>query len=55
MAAGSVMPTTNLATFAAHADALIVGSACKVDGYWKNPIDTTRTRTLVETLRAATR
>ncbi|MEZ6165459.1 MAG: BtpA/SgcQ family protein [Phycisphaerales bacterium] len=35
-----------------HADALIVGSYIKHDGYWKNPIDPERLRAIVNAIGA---
>jgi predicted TIM-barrel enzyme len=53
VAVGSGITLDNVAAFAPHADVLIVGSACKVDGRWESPVDRGRTRALVEALREA--
>lgn len=49
---GSGVDASNIASFGAVADALIVGSACKTGGDWRQPVDAERTRELVANLRA---
>ena len=44
---GSGITAENLGSFS-RADAFIVGSSIKKDGYWPNPIDPERTRNLVQ-------
>ena len=38
-------------TLSEYADGLIVGSWIKADGYWKNPVDPTRAKEMVDSLR----
>ena len=45
---GSGITPENIAAYAPHAHALIVGSSIKKDGYWANPIDEARTRALFD-------
>lgn len=47
---GSGITPANAAVFAAHAQALIVGSALKVDGDWRKPVDPARVRALADAL-----
>ena len=46
-ATGSGVTAGNLALFAPHADALIVGSSLKHEGKWSNPVDSKRVKALV--------
>lgn len=50
LAVGSGITAKNAATFAAHAQALIVGTSLKVDGDWRNPVDPARVRELADAL-----
>ncbi|HUN24314.1 MAG TPA: BtpA/SgcQ family protein [Anaerolineales bacterium] len=52
-AVGSGMTPDNLAEFARNADALIVGSYCKVDGDWRKTVSAQRVRDLVQRLSAS--
>ncbi len=47
---GSGITTENLATYLPLADAFIVGSHFKKDGYWANPLDPARIHRLLDTL-----
>ena len=46
---GSGVTAANISSYSGVADAVIVGSALKVDGNWRNPVDQAR----VESVRAA--
>ncbi len=46
VAVGSGITAANAEAFAARADALIVGTALKVDGDWRNPVDVARVRAI---------
>ncbi len=50
LAVGSGTTLDNIALFAEHAEALIVGSACKVGGDWKGVVDQARVKALVSLL-----
>ncbi len=52
---GSGITPTNAAAFAALSEGLIVGTALKVDGDWRNPVDPTRVRDLAHALGLGTR
>ncbi|MCA9291061.1 MAG: BtpA/SgcQ family protein [Phycisphaerales bacterium] len=45
---GSGVTPATVGPLLAHADALIVGSACKIDGRWTNPVDPARARAIVK-------
>jgi len=51
VAVGSGITDKNVAAFAAHADALIVGSWIKEEGDWRLPVDRARVRRLAEVVR----
>jgi uncharacterized protein len=44
---GSGVTAENISLFAKYADAVIVGTAAKVDGLWSNPVDPERVKKLV--------
>ena len=48
---GSGVTPDNAGALSDHADALIVGSWIKADGYWKNPVDPSRAKQMVDALR----
>jgi len=48
---GSGVTTENAHALSEHADALIVGSWMKQDGFWKNPVDPTRASKMINALR----
>jgi len=50
VAVGSGIDPDNVARFAEHAQALIVGSALKIDGDWRKPVDVLRVRALARAL-----
>ncbi|MDY0144831.1 MAG: BtpA/SgcQ family protein [Kiritimatiellia bacterium] len=47
---GSGITAANIRDYATHADALIVGSFVKQDGYWANPLDSSRIHRLLDGL-----
>ena len=47
---GSGVDPDNLPQLLPYCDALIVGSYCKVDGYWANPLDPVRIKRMVSAL-----
>jgi membrane complex biogenesis BtpA family protein len=47
---GSGITAANIHDYATHADALIVGSFVKQDGYWANPLDSSRIHRLLDGL-----
>ena len=47
---GSGLTADNLKTYLPLADAFIVGSHFKRDGYWENPLDPARIRRLLDAL-----
>lgn len=49
---GSGITPENIARYAPHAHALIVGSSIKKDGHWENPIDPIRTAALFDAASA---
>ncbi len=49
---GSGVTPGYAASLSEHADALIVGSYIKHDGYWKNPVDPERARNIVNAVSA---
>lgn len=48
---GSGVTPENAGTLSDHADALIVGSWIKADGFWKNAVDSDRAKLMVNALR----
>ena len=48
---GSGVTPDNAGKLSDHADALIVGSWIKVDGFWKNAVDASRAKQMVDSLR----
>ncbi len=48
---GSGVTPENAGALSAYADALIVGSWIKVDGFWKNAVDESRAKQMVDALR----
>jgi membrane complex biogenesis BtpA family protein len=50
---GSGITAANAATYAPHADGLIVGSSLKEDGNWRLPVDRARVKAVAEALRVA--
>lgn len=50
VAVGSGIDPSNAARFAEHAQALIVGTALKFDGDWRQPVDVARVRALARSL-----
>lgn len=53
VAVGSGVTPDQIPSILPLADALIVGSACKVDGLWSNPLDPERVKQMVAAVRAA--
>ena len=53
--AGSGVTPENLATIAAHADAVIVGSCLKKDGHWAQPAERARVEAMVRAVAQASR
>ena len=53
VAVGSGIDAGNAARFAEHARALIVGTAIKVDGDWRKPVDPARVRAIARALGRA--
>lgn len=49
---GSGITAENLKTYAPHCDAVIVGTSCKQDGIWQNPVDSQAVARLVESLKS---
>jgi len=47
---GSGITPENIQRYAQYSDALIVGTSCKQNGNWRNPVDAQRVRQLVEQL-----
>jgi len=47
---GSGVTVENIASYAGHADVLVVGSACKSSGRWRDEVDEGRVRALVAAL-----
>ena len=50
VAVGSGIGPGNAAAFAEHAAALIVGTALKIDGDWKQPVAVARVRAIADAL-----
>lgn len=50
---GSGVTADNVSDYASLADAVIVGSALKIDGHWRNPVDGARVHTLRHALDRA--
>ncbi len=48
---GSGINANNLAEFYAVADGFIIGSACKVEGHWRNPLDPARVAGLARAVK----
>jgi predicted TIM-barrel enzyme len=49
---GSGVDVQDASALAKRADALIVGSALKVDAQWKNPVDLERLRAILKAMRS---
>ena len=52
LAVGSGVTMENIDSFAQVADLLIVGSACKVDGDWRNEVDPQRVEDLIQRFKS---
>jgi hypothetical protein len=51
IAVGSGVDLHNIHALSANADMLIVGSACKIDGCWRNTVDASRLQALLNAMR----
>ncbi|MGD9580376.1 MAG: BtpA/SgcQ family protein [Vampirovibrionia bacterium] len=50
---GSGITPDNIASYKAYTDAVIIGSYCKIDGFWKNTVSVDRCKTFIDALNNA--